>query len=430
MRTNPAQRNSARILEVYPMMGSTALFMEHIEGDVPIAATNGRQVIFGAGFMPLSEAEKNGVVLHEYMHCVLSHPQRAGILKLKLREKYCPTGFNIAADALINHVIREDSARSNMLALPEGCIDIRKIREDLTTLGIIDKGGLDPVTTNVETIYEKLMLARSMQEEHQGGHGKGGAGGSSEAERAGDAKTDDEKKALDRIGSMFADEPDLVADSGTLEELKDKIREQTARLDNARSYGSSKGDLLERIRGDIPKGKVPWESSFRTLSAKHLTRERRKTNRKPSGSMISREAMGSRAVWEPGRMRTPRPKALVLCDSSGSIDMNLYLEFLGELSGMRRRTNAMLLFALADTDIGQVQEITDTTNLRDLSLEGRGGTSFVKPLEAAEKMDVELVIYMTDLDGPFPEKCSVPVIWVAPEGAKKKPPFGRLIELS
>ena len=407
------------------MMGSTALFMDHVEGDVPIAATNGRQVIFGPGFMPLTEAEKNGVVLHEYMHCVLSHPQRAGLLRLKLRDAYCPTGFNIAADALINHVIREDSARSSLLALPDGCIDIRKIREDLVTLGIIDKDGLDPVATNVETIYEKLMQARAMQQEDEDDPNNAAGGGPAEGKR-----TEAEQKALDRIGSMFNDEPDLVADSGTLEELKDRIREQTARLDNARSFGSSKGDLLERIRGDIPKGRVPWESSFRTITAKHLTRERKKTNRKPSGSMISRDAMGSRAVWEPGRMRTPRPKALVISDSSGSISMDMYLGFLGELSGMRRRTNATLLFALADTELGEVREITDTTDLRGLSLEGRGGTNFIKPLESAEAMCVDLIIYMTDMDGPFPDRCGVPVIWVAPEGKGKEPPFGRLIELS
>ena len=427
MSRNPARANSARILEVYPMMGSTALFMEHVRGDVPIAATNGRQVIFGEGFFPLTDPEKNGVVLHEYMHCVLSHPQRGGILRLKLRDKYCPTGFNIAADAIINHVIRCDAARSNILALPEGCIDIDHIRKDLTTLGIIEKDDLDPATTNVEAIYEKLMLAREMQQEKER-EKRSGAGNPSNATSA-DGPADPREKALERIGSMFADEPDLVADTGTLEELRDRIREQTARLDNARSFGSTRGDMLERIKGDIPKSRVPWESSFRTISAKHLSRERRKTNRKPSSAMISRDAMGSRGVWEPGRMRTPRPKALVICDSSGSISMDMYLGFLGELSGMRRRTNATLLFGMADTQLGEVREITDTTDLRTLSLEGRGGTNFIQPLAEAERMGVDLVIYMTDLDGPFPQSCSVPVIWVAPEGRGKTPPFGRLVEI-
>ena len=423
---NPARQSSSRILEVYPMMGSTALFMDHIEGDVPIAATNGREVIFGPGFHPLNGPEKNGVVLHEYMHCVLSHPQRAGILRLKLREAYCPIGFNIAADALINHVIREDASRSNLLALPEGCIDIRQIREDLTTLGIITKDELHPSSTNVETIYDKLMIARSMQKQSQDPQEPQADGSPGSAQ----ARPEDQEKALKRIDSMFADEPDLVADEGTVEELREKIREQTARLDNARAVGSSKGNILERIKGDIPRGRVPWESTFRTVSARHLSRERQKTNRKPSGSMISRDAMGSTAVWEPGRMRMPKPKALVIADSSGSISMDMYLGFLGELSGMRRRTNATLLFAMADTQLAEVKEITDTTNLRTLSLDGRGGTNFVQPLAAAESMGVDLIIYMTDLDGPFPEKCSVPVIWVAPEGRSKQPPFGRLIELS
>ena len=131
-------------------------------------------------------------------------------------------------------------------------------------------------------------------------------------------------------------------------------------------------------------------------------------------------------------MRSPRPKALIIADSSGSISMDMYLGFLGELDGMRRRTNATLLFALADTALDQadIREITGTTDLRSLSLDGRGGTNFIQPLAEAEKIGVDLVIYMTDLDGPFPEKCSVPVIWVAPESkANKQLPFGRLIAI-
>ena len=422
---NPARSNSARILELYPLMGSTALFMNHVKGDVPIAATNGRDVIFGERFFTFKEAEKNGIVLHEYLHCVLSHPQRAGILRLKLGSAYCPTGFNIAADALINHVIRADARRTNLISLPDGCIDIDKIREDLVTLGIIQKDELSPSETNVETIYEKLMQARQMSKDQEGDKGSRQAAN----DQASSGKKSAQESALDRINDMFADEPDLVADEGSLEELREKIREQTARLENARTFGDKRGDLIERIKGDIPQSRVRWESAFRTLSAKHLGRIRQKTNRKPSNSMISRQAMGGTPIWEPGRMRSPQPTALIIADSSGSVTMDMYLGFLGELAAMRRRTNARLLFTLADTDIGEIKEITETTSLRSLDLNGRGGTNFIKPLAVAEEMNVELVIYMTDLDGPFPAQCKVPVIWVAPEGKAKKPPFGRLIEI-
>jgi predicted metal-dependent peptidase len=409
---------------MYPMMGSTALFMEHVEGPVPIAATNGRQVIFGKGFAPLSDPQKNGVVLHEYLHCVLSHPQRGALLRMKLKDDYCPTGFNIAADALINVVIREDAKRTSLIGLPDGCIDIDMIRKDLITLGIIESDGLPTATTSVETIYDKLMQARRMQQEERP-HNEGGVPGGARA-----TENDPERnQALDRIAGMFRDEPDLVADEGTAEEMRERIREQGARLANASSFGNSHGNLLERIKGDIPLSRVPWESRFRTISARHLARERRRTNRKPSGAMISRDAMGGRAIWESGRMRTPKPKALVIADSSGSIGMDLYLGFLGELDGMRRRTNATLLFAQADTQLGDVREITDTSDLRTLSLGGRGGTDFIQPLAVAEEMQVDLVIYMTDLDGSFPEKCGVPVIWVAPEGKSRTPPFGRLVEI-
>lgn len=413
---NPAKAHSSTILEYFPMMGSTALFMEHVSGNVPIAATNGKQVIFGKGFDPLTNAEKNGVVLHEYLHCVLSHPQRGGLVRMKEGDSYCPTGFNIAADALINHTIRIEGKRRPNIALPEGCIDIDKIRSDLVALKIIDKDGLNPSEVSVEEIYVLLMKARRM-DKPQSSSGQS------------DEKATIEKcaAAWSSIQDMFSDPPDLVADEGTAEELKEKIREQTARFANeSRMHGNTRGDLVERIAGDIPKAKVAWQSSFRNLAARHLSRERVKTNRKPSSSMLSHEAMGGARFWEAGRARTPRPRALVIADSSGSITMKDYLKFLGELEGMRRRTSAEIHFALADTEMGEIGAIRETSNLRELDLTGRGGTSFIQPLQKAEELDYDLVIYMSDLEGPFPDSCRLPVIWVSPEDRNsKEPPFGR-----
>lgn len=414
---DPIRASSAAILEYYPQMGSTALFMEHVRGDVPIAATNGRQVIYGEAFYRFARPEQNGITLHEYLHCVLSHPQRAALVRMVEKDQYCPTGFNVAADAIINHAIRADSNRLAAVALPDGCVEIRKLSEDLQALGIIDKE-ISACEANVEEVYRLLMKARrssrpDKEEEQSRGRGL--------------KPLAKQQEAWDRIAEWFEDEADLQADSGTADELKDRIRERTARLAaEATMHGSSAGDLLERIRGDIPKSRVNWESSFRTVTARHLSRERQRTPSRPSNAMLSHEAMGGAKYWEPGRRRMPRPRALVIADSSGSISMDEYLKFLGELDGMRRRTGATLLFAHADTILREPREITQTTSLRDISLEGRGGTCFIKPLAAAEAMDVDLVIYMTDLDGPFPEDCRVPVIWVSPEDRRKAdPPFGR-----
>ena len=96
---------------------------------------------------------------------------------------------------------------------------------------------------------------------------------------------------------------------------------------------------------------------------------------------------------------------------------------------MRRRTNARLLFAQADTELGEITEVKTSADIKRLHIIGRGGTDFINPLRDAEKIRPDVIIYMTDLDGSFPESCSVPVIWVSINTNNKKPPFGRCFEV-
>lgn len=415
---NPARYNSSKVLELFPMIAGTALFLNHTRGNVPIAATNGTDVIFGDGFFKFSDPEKNGVVLHEYLHCALSHPERGGVLRNKIGEEYCPIGFNIAADAIINHTIEIESAKRSNITLPEGCIEFRKIKKCLTDLDI---DGADHITTSsisVEELYFYIMKAKNQEKPSKENKGQG----SSKSIDLDAADT-----AWQEIQDMFEDEPDLKAASGSTEDLQDKIRENTAKLDHAKyQAGSDTGSLIERISGDIPKTKIRWETSFRNITAKHLSRDRHKNPRKPSNGMLSYDSMGRSRIWEQGRSRRPIPRCLVLADTSGSIFMEIYMKFLGELDGMRRRTNAHLFFAQADTEVKNIRQIKNTNEIRTLHIEGRAGTDFIKPLKYAEEGNYDLVIYMTDLEGTFPSKCDVPVIWVSPKTKTNiTPPFGR-----
>jgi len=216
---NPAAANSSKILECFPMIGSTALFMKHSRGNADIAMTNGKEVIFGERFFGFSDPEKNGIVLHEYLHCVLSHPQRAGLMKIQEREDFSPTGFNIAADALINYTIRKEGANRNLIRLPDGAIDIDEIRGHLHNLNLVEKEDLQPSKTNVEEIYKLLMQAKNMTDIPQDSDGI--VSNSRKSEMA--------SQSLAKIKAMFEEESDLLPAPGSVEELKDEIRSQTGR---------------------------------------------------------------------------------------------------------------------------------------------------------------------------------------------------------
>ena len=61
---------------------------------------------------------------------------------------------------------------------------------------------------------------------------------------------------------------------------------------------------------------------------------------------------------------------------------------------------------------------------------GGGGTSFVPFFEEVEKRRIKTAVYLTDLDGSFPEKPpNCDVVWVLPPGVREKAPFGRFVKI-
>lgn len=427
---NPAPRESAKVLELFPHFGSTALFKKHVKQEVgAIAATDGRTVYLSPRFFTLARNERHGVLLHEYLHCVLSHPQRAGILRLTEGAEFCLKTLNVAADALINHVIRlEARRRSRHLALPANLYYFDTVIAELEHLGIVQSNSMKPDTTSMEALYFLLKRAKQiacqiLEQERE--------------DHAGDASASDRqqrrrREAARKIEAWCSEDADLVPAEGSYENLTGEIRRQNEINANAASsYGHTTSSLLDYIKGDIPRSKTPWERVVRRLGSRYLSRKRRRSPRKPSGSLLSQEAMGGACFWDAGRKRSPDPRALVIADSSASVDMSIYAKFLGELDRLRKRTNAIFDFVTADTRMYQPCEVTNATDLKKLRFEGRGGTSFIEPLKQAEQGRYDLVIYMTDLEGSFPASCKLPVIWAAPiDKAEKHPvPFGRVIAI-
>lgn len=422
---NPATREAAKVLELFPHFGATALFKKHTKTEIePLAATDGTTVYLSPRYFGLARSERHGVLLHEYLHCVLSHPQRAGILKLAEGLEFCGKTVNVAADALINHVIRREAQRrSRHLALPANLYYFDMVITELEQLGVVTPQSMKPDNTSMEALYFLLKRAKQIAEQLLG-EGPGDAGEGRQAGRR--------VEAARKIQAWCSQDADLVPADGSYDELTSQIRTQNEiNASSASTYGHVAASLLDAIKGDIPKSKTPWERVLRHLGSRFLSRKRRRSPRKPSGNMLSQEAIGDARFWDAGRRRSPDPRALVIADSSGSIDMRIYGKFLGELDRMRKRTNATFDFVTADTKMYQPCEVTDATDLKKLRFEGRGGTSFIEPLRRAEQGQYDLVIYMTDLEGAFPKKCKLPVIWAAPidKAEKHAVPFGRVIAI-
>lgn len=100
---------------------------------------------------------------------------------------------------------------------------------------------------------------------------------------------------------------------------------------------------------------------------------------------------------------------------------------------MKRRTNAQVFAVVADAAVQSVQEIKDIRDIAAVEFKGRGGTDFRPAFALADEMDVDLVVYLTDLMGTFPEeKPGYPVLWTLPGMEIPRgyePPFGKVLLL-
>ncbi len=118
-----------RIRGDHPFFGTLALFAEiRVDDTVATAATDGKVIWFNPGFVDKQDSPQLcGLVAHELLHAALLHGQR--------RRERDPRIWNIAADIVVNGMIRSDTA----YGLPEGGV------EDPTLAHL-----------SVEEIYEQL----------------------------------------------------------------------------------------------------------------------------------------------------------------------------------------------------------------------------------------------------------------------------------
>lgn len=485
MANNPSGRlrgDMADVLQRQPMIASTALFMRHVEHPTgqpgEVAATDGRTVAIWPAFFAFAPDERVGVLLHEYLHAAFAHPLRGLKMRRRLGAEYRHDVMNVSADAIINEGI---SKGARGVRLPAGGVELAKLAAqakavvDLTgvTVDLERMGNVGRLT--LEWLYDVLVKLEKAAREHfqpppceSGGDGESSGNGtpSSNAERQEGGQSDEtddgnqddqrgkdpsngtesrpdtpqEKAARDFL-SQFERSPDLQ-----LEELSglnpmqvdDAIREAGERVKSAiamsKGHGNRRMDAVETLASDIPEARTPWENSFRTITQRHLARERLRRPTKLGLRVMTQEAMGlDRIVWSPGRRRPSVPRVVVVLDSSGSVTPTEYLRYLGEVQAMKRRTSAQVYVVVADTEVQSVQEMRDVRDIAKVEFKGRGGTDFRPALELAGEMEPDLVVYLTDLMGTFPDRPPpFPVLWTLPgmeipDGYD--PPFGRVLTL-
>lgn len=218
---------------------------------------------------------------------------------------------------------------------------------------------------------------------------------------------------------------------GPPEAEAEQAREWRERLLRAHA-GDGELSMLRHLIADLPHSRVPWQQWLRSQLARGLSRRRSLSWSRPARSYLAnqgRAGPGRRMPWEPGfSTSSPVPRLVVVVDASGSVEVGLLQRFANEIEAITRRQEAGLTLVIGDDRVRRVEQAEPgRSSLRELSFTG-GGTDFGPLLEEAERHRPDLIVVLTDLDGPAGHRPRCPVIWAVPEDAvHREAPFGRRI---
>lgn len=442
------------LLEHAPASGALALWMRHrdLQGEEPplglarslgqLAApvfTDGRTLYYREAFGDLPLAEQAGWVAHAMLHLALRHVPRFDALQRRLGDVDLDL-YNRCADAIVNAAL----SPLGWLVLPEGSVSLEGIVHEVLGLDQTREAAL--LEWDVERLY-RAVDDRGPPE--RPGRRRKGAGSRAAGARAGAgrgrAQRGDDQGAGDedrlerpdglrsgRMRQFGGGLNDLVPGTIAGEPPEDEAlaaREWAERLRRA-AAGDGPFSLVRGLMADLPRERTPWEQVLRTRLARGLSRRPDLSWSRPARSWLANQGRvgpGRRLPWEPGMTGSRRvPRLALVIDTSGSIGDELLARFAREVQAIVRRLESALVVVVGDCAVRRVVRFEPgRADLRELQAAGGGGTDFSPLLMEAERQRPDLIVVLTDLDGPAHHRPSVPVIWTVPQAEAARPePFG------
>ncbi len=388
-----------QMTEVDPAIAALALWCTHRDDDDE-TRTVGDTILYGPSFEQLALPEQVGLAAHHVLHVALRHSARQADMASRLGRAFKPRLYNLASDAIVNEALLQGGH-----ALPRPAVRAKELIE------LLPGSGAPSHTLLAEWDTERLYhaLAQPMP---------------GDPSQVTPAIEDYMRKR------RFA--PDLMSQGHFETETDQWANRVDQALELGKSAGLGIGPQLVRF-ADLPVSHTPWETRLRRLLAKATHDVPRLSYKRPSSRWVAREAFarGSDApapAFEPGYNRDlKQPRVVVALDTSSSItDMQLDL-FASELLGIARRSTAEIIVFGFDTALHSQFRLESANSLKHLEIRRGGGTDFKPVFASATSLDPSLLIVLTDLDAPLPEKPRFPVVWSVPKTARTTPPFGTVL---
>lgn len=335
---------------------------------IPTAATNGVFMVWNPEFFrSLDRDSKVTVLAHEAWHIAFQHMSR--------REKRDPYIWNVAADYVINNMLKEGGYY--MDGFPYLLDDQFK---GWTT----------------DQVYDWLMDNKVQVINPQDG----------DFFEAGDGPESMQ-------GGMS---PDAIA-----KKAFGNVHNASTASKMSKNHGDMPGEVKQMIE-DFLKPKLPWQeilvNFFEALSAVDYSYSR--PNRRYSDPML------------PGRVgRSGLELIHYYLDVSGSISDMEIKRFNSEVKYIKETYNPeKLVLIMFDTKIHEVYEFEEDDEFENIQVTGRGGTHLGEVWEHAKKHMPNAMVVFTDLYVGIPdEPPGPPLIWVVSGNPQATVPYGTLIDI-
>tara|TARA_R110002074_G_scaffold152473_2_gene306793 strand:+ start:431 stop:1594 length:1164 start_codon:yes stop_codon:yes gene_type:complete len=352
----------ASVLYQMPMVEKSSL---------PTMATDGKSIFYNAEFTDaLSEAELDGVKVHEAYHRILKHHLRMGKRDAEL--------WNIACDYAINPIIIQSG-----LVLPEGALIDAKFK------------GM-----SAEKIYDLLK-------EDQGDDGNGGGG-------SGQPQPQEWGNVEDQGGGMSEDQ--IKSEEAT-------INAQVVMAVNSMKTEAGKLPAnIKEIIDEMKRSQIDWKDVLRRFVG----------GDQPEGYSYrrpNRRQWYLNEVVTPVSNKIGCGDIVVGIDTSGSVSSVELSHFLGELNAIAESSGAeSVTIITCDYDVQGVVRYERGDQIEDIVCKGRGGTRVMPVFDyiAENNINVDNFIYFTDMGiGDYPEHdVGYPILWVSSDMRGEEAPIG------
>lgn len=421
------------MVEFAPATGGLALWAGHADlkpgGSIDpggLLSTDGSTLFYGEGFEKLPLDEQAGLVACGVLHVALGHARRFRDLQASDADADLSL-FALCADAIVNSSL----AQVGWLRLPQDATGIDALLS--ATLGVRQDVESALAEWHVERLYRAIDDRRPRPSGRRGG-ADGGSGSGTGGGTTLDGPRAARARRLRRAGGVGLCPQPPAGQVTAPERLADEAHSWQQRVRRAHAE-DGEFSMLRALASDLDRTRTPWPRLLRCLLARALVATPSLSWSRPSRNWLANQGRAGRAgrmPWEPGWLSNrPAPRLAVIVDVSGSIDPVLLQRFARELEGIARRSAAGLVLVVGDDRVRSVTMFPPgQVRLEELACEGGGGTDFSPLLQAAASHRPDIIVVLTDLEGPAAYRPGCPVLWAVPGSRRDATaPYGRVVVL-